>query len=315
MNDNDKRDEPCMKLDAHELIAELKNGKRKKVILDTDAYNEVDDQFAIAYAMRSSDRIELLSINAAPFLNSRSTSAGDGMEKSYREIFKITALTDSEAAVRIPVYRGSESFLRSETEYVPSDACDNIIRTVMESNERVWIVAIGAITNVASAIIKEPRICERAALIWLGGHSLTYPDTREFNLKQDIAAARVVFDSGISMVQIPCGGVCSSFITTVPELEYYLRGKNRLCDYLCDITAAYTDKPYGWSKVIWDVTAPACLTLPGALSSVVLPRPYITLDCRYAFDASRPAYVYVRSIRRDPIYADLFKKLSQIGSK
>ena len=43
---------------------------------------------------------------------------------------------------------------------------------------------------------------------------------------------------------------------------------------------------------------------------VVLPRPYVTSDCRYAFDASREQYVYIRKIRRDPIYADLFRKLS-----
>lgn len=300
-----------MKSTASELIAELKNGERKNIILDTDSYNEVDDQYTIAYAMLSPDRVNILSINAAPFLNRRSTSAGDGMEKSYREIFHITGLTDPEAAKKIPVYRGSERFLPSKTEYVPSDACDNIVRTVMESNERVWIVAIGAITNVASAIIKEPAICERAALIWLGGHALTCPDTKEFNLRQDIPAAEVVFDSGIPLVQIPCDGVCSSFITTIPEVEYYLRGKNDLCNYLCDITAAYTKEPYGWSKVIWDVTSIACITKPEALSMVVLPRPYVTSDCRYAFDASREQYVYIRKIRRDPIYADLFRKLSE----
>ena len=120
----------------------------------------------------------------------------------------------------------------------------------------------------------------------------------------------VVFDSGIPLVQIPCDGVCSSFITTIPEVEYYLRGKNDLCNYLCDITAAYTKEPYGWSKVIWDVTSIACITKPEALSMVVLPRPYVTSDCRYAFDASREQYVYIRKIRRDPIYADLFRKLS-----
>ena len=60
-----------MKSTASELIAELKNGERKNIILDTDAYNEVDDQYTIAYAMLSPDRVNILSINAAPFLNRR----------------------------------------------------------------------------------------------------------------------------------------------------------------------------------------------------------------------------------------------------
>lgn len=301
------------KLTPAQLIEALKGSERKRIILDTDAYNEVDDQYAIAYAMLSDDRVEIASINAAPFFNRRSSSAADGMEKSRREIFHITKLTDAKKAESIPVYSGSERFMTARGDLVESDACDNIIRTVMESDERVYIVAIGAITNVAAAIIKEPRICERAALIWLGGHALDYPDTREFNLRQDIPAAQTVFDSKMPLLQIPCNGVCSAFITTIPEVEYYLRGKGELCDYLCDITASYTDQPYGWSKVIWDVTAVACLTKPEALDMVVLPRPYVTSDCRYAFDAAREPFVYVRRIHRDPIYADLFRKLSGIG--
>ena len=44
----------------------------KNVILDTDAYNEIDDQFCIAYMIKRPDKINLLSINAAPFFNENS---------------------------------------------------------------------------------------------------------------------------------------------------------------------------------------------------------------------------------------------------
>ena len=59
------------------------------VVLDTDAYNEIDDQFAIAYLLKSDDKLDTKAIYAAPFLNSRSSSAGDGMEKSYNELVHI----------------------------------------------------------------------------------------------------------------------------------------------------------------------------------------------------------------------------------
>lgn len=285
--------------------------RRKKIILDTDTYNEVDDQFALAYAMLSPESVELLGVTAAPFLNSRSTSPADGMEKSYNEIFRIMELTRPGSRDKIPVFRGSGRFMESKTDPVDSDACDFIIKTVTSSDEPVVIVAVGAITNVASAIAKCPEIAGKTGVVWLGGHALERPDTREFNLKQDIPGAQVLFDSGIPLLQIPCDGVCSQFITTVPELEFYLRGKNALCDYLCDITAAYTRNPYGWSKVIWDVTAIGVFTVPGAFEEVVIPRPYLTRDCRWSFDAARAPYVYVRKIRRDPLYADLFRKLSE----
>ncbi|HOA85284.1 MAG TPA: nucleoside hydrolase, partial [Bacillota bacterium] len=163
--------------DIRELLDDIKTTSVKNIILDTDTYNEVDDQFALAYAMLSPERIRLLSVNAAPFLNSRSKSPADGMEKSYQEIFRIMKLVDPGA--EIPCYRGSDSFLSSKTEPVESAAADNIINTVMNSKEFVYIVAIGAITNVASAIIKCPEITQKSAVIWLGGHALHYKDTKE----------------------------------------------------------------------------------------------------------------------------------------
>ncbi len=231
------------------------------------------------------------------------------MEKSYDEIFRIMRLVDPEA--KLPVYRGSTEFMTSVDKPIDSEAADNIINTVMNTNETVFIVAIGAITNVASAIVKCPEIAERAVLIWLGGNALHWQDNKEFNLKQDIPAAQVVFNCKIPLIQIPCNGVCTEFVTTVPELEYYLGGKNELCDYLVDIVRNYTTKPYGWSKIVWDVTAAAVLIKPEALDMVAIPTPFVTPDCRYAFDNARHHYIYVRRIRRDPIYADLFEKLAQ----
>lgn len=290
------------------ILSDIKSKKVKNIILDTDTYNEIDDQFALAYAMLSPERVKILSINAAPFLNSRAKSPAEGMELSYREIEKIMKLVDPAAA--IPYYRGSEKFLESKTLPVESAAADNIVNTVMNSDELVYIVAIGAITNVASAIIKEPKIAEKCVVIWLGGHALHYRDTKEFNLYQDVMSAQIVFDSKIPLIQIPCQGVCSEFLTTIPELEYYLKGKNELCDYLVDIVRSYTKKPYGWSKVVWDVAALAVLTMPEALRFSVLPTPYVTSECRYAFDGERQQYIYVNKINRDLLYADLFRKLA-----
>ena len=63
------------------ITESLRNGKRKRIILDTDTYNEIDDQFALALAMLSQNEIELLAVTAAPFHNSNSESYADGMER------------------------------------------------------------------------------------------------------------------------------------------------------------------------------------------------------------------------------------------
>ena len=98
------------------------------------------------------------------------------------------------------------------------------------------MVAIGAITNVASAILMEPEIIKKIVIVWLGGNALHWPDNHEFNAYQDVAADRVIFGSGVPLVQLPCMGVVSAFSTTGPELEYWLKGKNELRDYLVENT-------------------------------------------------------------------------------
>lgn len=60
---------------------------RNRRLLDADAYNEIDDQFALAYTYLSNDKLQLEAVYAAPFLNNRSTGAGDEMEKATRKFF------------------------------------------------------------------------------------------------------------------------------------------------------------------------------------------------------------------------------------
>ena len=298
--------------DIRKILADTKDlGRKKKMILDTDTYNEVDDQFALAFALLS-DKVELLSVNAAPFKNSRSVSPADGMEKSYNEILNIMKLMGKEGAV--PVYRGSTEWLSDRSKPVESDAARNIVNTVMASDETVYIVAIGAITNVASALIIEPAIAEKACVVWLGGHSNEWEHTREFNMVQDVKSSQTVLDSGIPFIQIPCAGVCDHLATTIPELEYYLRGKNQLCDYLVDIVRSYPPKghEYCWSKVIWDVSAIAVLAIPGALDTVIQATPILTDNCLYAYDKARHPMVYVRSLNRNVIFAELFRALTNM---
>ena len=75
--------------DEYRLNRLLPPTSRIRMVLDTDAYNEIDDQFAIVYALRSTDNVSVEAIYPAPFLNSRSSGPGDGMEQSYTEILRL----------------------------------------------------------------------------------------------------------------------------------------------------------------------------------------------------------------------------------
>ena len=97
------------------------------------------------------------------------------------------------------VFRGSTSYLPSETEPAVSDAAKDLAERAMEYSEEhpLYVVAIAAITNVASALLLNPEIKNRIVLVWLGGNSIHWPNNREFNLYQDVAAARIVFGCGV----------------------------------------------------------------------------------------------------------------------
>ncbi len=287
-------------------------------ILDTDTYNEVDDQYALAYMLLSPERINTVGICAAPFhIPQKSENAADGMEKSYAEIMNVLTLMGRED-MKEKTYRGSLTYLPDESTPVISDAAHFIAEQAEKHTPEkpLYVIAIGAITNVASAILLNSKsMAENTVIVWLGGHAHHQTDTKEFNMLQDIAAARVVFNSGAPIVQLPCRGVVSEFRTTRYELEHWLKGKNDIADYLADYTIA-TAESYAagrpWSRPIWDVTAVAWLLndknrfMDSYLTSIPVPQ----YDFRYSFDNRRSMMRYVNYIKRDNLFEDLFKKIA-----
>ena len=308
--------ETDMSIDNARLIRRLEKPKgRVDVVIDTDTYNEIDDQYALSYLIKSDEKLDLKAIYAAPFFNEKSTGPADGMEKSYREIMNVLTLLERED-LKEHVYRGSTEYLPSETEPVISDAAKDLAERAMNYTEEhpLYVVAIAAITNVASALLLNPDIKNRIVLIWLGGNATNWPDNKEFNLYQDVAGARIVFGCGVPLVQLPCMGVVSAFTTSGPELEYHLRGKNKLCDYLVNVTtteaAACNGGPV-WTRPIWDVTAVAWLLDGDFEEDCLIHSPISEYDNRYAFDNNRHFIKYVYHIKRDKLFADLFAKLSR----
>ena len=284
------------------------------MVLDTDAYNEIDDQFAISYALHATEKLNVLALYAAPFFNNRSSNPADGMERSYQEILKLLRLSKLE----YPVYRGSDRYLPDEQTPVASDAAKHLTELAMRySPEKpLYVVAIGAITNVASALLMKPEIADNIVVVWLGGNALEWHDNIEFNIHQDVASARVVFASGAPLVMLPCLGVVSAFTSTEPELTYWLKGKNDLCDYLVQHTVEAANeyaKGRVWSRVIWDVTTVGWLLNDGRrfMLDKLIPTPIPEYDHHYAQDPRRPLCRYVYHINRDALMGDLFAHISR----
>jgi inosine-uridine nucleoside N-ribohydrolase len=279
-----------------------------RMVLDTDTYNEIDDQFAVVYALISPE-LDVQALYAAPFHNNRSSGPGDGMEKSYEEILRVLdRLGKSPEGF---VFKGSTHWIKSLDEPERSPAALDLIERAKKSSPQdpLYVAAVGAITNVANAILIEPAIIQNIVVVWLGGNGHNWPSQREFNYMQDLKASRVTFDCGVPVVQLPCTPVVTHFATTVPEMERYVGGRGPIGDYLLTIFKDYHKDHFAWSKVLWDMTAIAWLVNDKWLPSDLLPSPIVTDNYTYSFDSSRHLIRVVNFVHRDPIFRDFFTKL------
>lgn len=171
--------------------------KKIRVIIDTDAKNEVDDQFAIVQAVLSQS-FDLRGIVAAHFGEEKSATS---MMDSYDEINKVLSLM--KLTGKFVVKKGAGKALLNEINPQVSDGAKLIVEEAMKDDGPLYIAFMGAITDMASAILMEPEILKKdIKVVWIGGGN--YPLGRwEYNLKNDVIAANVVFKSGIEVWQIP----------------------------------------------------------------------------------------------------------------
>lgn len=282
--------------------------EKVNVILDTDTYNECDDQFAIAYMLKNQDIFNIEAITVAPYSHKEyNESVKEGQEKSYNEILKICNWLNFDTTNK--VFRGSNDYIVNNYNE-ESDAVNKIIEVSLK-NDKTYIMAIGEITNIALAIKKEPKIIKKIEVIWLGGHSLLQDNNLEFNFKQDIDAVRIVFESKVKLVIIPCKNVASNLRTSINELNHYLKDKNELCNYLID--RFYNDGYHGIQdgRIIWDISVIAYMINKEWFSSKEISCPNIKDDMSYELTNNNHKITMVSYIDVNKVYTDLFQKLGE----
>lgn len=288
-------------MNIYEIFEDIKSDRKKKVILDTDAYNEIDDQFAIA-CFYFSKRTELIAVCAEHYMHDRCDSRTLGMNQSYDEIVKVLSLCDPDNTT--PVYHGSITTVDEVGGAVESEAADAIIRLARESDEIVYVVAIGALTNVTSAILKAPDIVEKICVLFVGCRPLSIGCPVEYNVEQDYKAAQLLFESGVNLVIVPDANVTQKLRSPI-DCTALLKGANPVCDYLYEISYnAYciAGRPEWWARTIWDLGAPAMFETPEAATCEIIPRPVLTDEQTYAYDDNRPEMIMVTDLDRDPIF-------------
>ena len=285
-------------------------------VLDTDTYNEIDDQFALAYALLARDAVDLQAVIAAPFSNDRAATPNEGMHKSYEEICRILTLFGKRPDGF--AWKGSTSYLPDRRTPVESEGAGRIIELARIARSRgckLYVLAIAAISNVASALLMAPDITEDIVIVWLGGNDLHYPETREFNLRQDVWAAQVVFDTDVPLVWLPCRNVVSILDITLDELRPSLAPAGKLGAFLYSRSEELITKRKISSKVIWDISTVAWFSVPQAFRSQIIPSPVLNDDRSWGVEPDRHGITAVTSLDREAVFADLFKKLASFQSE
>jgi inosine-uridine nucleoside N-ribohydrolase len=297
------------------------SGARPRMILDTDTYNEIDDQFALVHTLLSPDRVDLEAIYAAPFANDRSNGPADGMRKSFEEIHRILELAGDGRPAGTPVLEGATRWLSEASDVETSPATADLIERCSsngaaaagtgEGDGPVFVVAIGAPTNISAALLLAPEITERLVVIWLGGNSLDWPTAREFNLQQDLRASQVLFDSGVALVHVACHDIADHLVTSAGEIDRHVRPAGAVGRFLADRFADYVEGPPGTSKVIWDLAAVAWLLDASWTETTLTSSPVLTNELTWSADRRRHLIGEVSRVERDAIFVDLFDRLAR----
>lgn len=215
----------------NKYLYQVPENKKIRVIVDTDCKNEADDQFALVHHLLTPKFLVKGIISTHFEANHTFYGEGKTMEASYEEVVKVLNLMGLMEEYSDKVFKGGITAMEDEKTPVASEGTEFIINEAMREDDRpLFAVFQGGLTNLASAILKNPEICDRMTAVWIGGGP--YPSGGfEFNLFQDIAAANVVFASSMPLWQIP-ENVYKQLEVSLTELQYKVQPCGEVGNYL-----------------------------------------------------------------------------------
>jgi inosine-uridine nucleoside N-ribohydrolase len=205
-------------------------------------------------------------------------------------------------------------FLPDAETPVRSDSVDSLVALAHEDREGpLYVLAIGAATNVASALLVDPSIAERVVVVWTSAYPTFWPrQNTSFNLAQDIPAARVLLDSGAAHVYLPGYVIGEQLRISMAEVEAHVRGRGPLGDHLAQVCddSRWFPRP-GASKVIWDLVNVAWVLEPSWLPSELVPTPVLDERLFWRRQPGRHLMREAHAIQRDAIWLDLYAALDE----
>lgn len=265
-----------------------------RVVFDTDANNELDDQHALAYLLFNGDRFDVEGVTVNATVN------GGAIDEHYREAERVLKL--STLHPDIPLLRGANGRFAAiasrtgQSDFDGVDAVDFIIERALEDSDReLVLLAVGKLTNVALALKKNPGIADKMTVYWLGSN---YPHPGEYNQGNDVPAMNFVLDSDVpfSIVTVRYGqpSGTDAVRVTLADIQRHMPGRgprtdtpvtgrhgvafSTFGDYSVNLFEHINFQGDPPSRALFDMAAVAILKNPRWASSRLLSAPTLLND-------------------------------------
>lgn len=286
-------------------LYEVPDDKKIRVIIDTDAACEADDPFAIAQALMVNKFI-VKAIFATHF------GSPGSMKRSLEEINTILSLMKK----GVPVYEGEDGALRDVRMKDLSPAAKFLIQEAMREEEHpLYVLCLGAITNVARAVLECPHIKHKMKIIWIGGQEIgnDSKDVREFNSGNDIDAANFIIGCGANLTLVP-NNVYGSVRISLAEIQKRIYPLGEIGKHLFENMVSYNMQPWakwtsGESWTLGDSPAVAIAMDEGAGTYKFVEAPIFNSDTTWRYAEGRPMICVCTRVDSRFILEDLIARL------
>jgi purine nucleosidase len=303
--------------------ASVASSDKIRVILDTDANNELDDQHAIAYLLLNPDVFDVEGITV-----NRTRSGGD-IDQHYGEAVRLVRLCARDPEVK--VYRGAERAFDDIKSQVGQPGFDGteavqfiIERARARDDRRLVLLAVGKLTNVALALAKAPDIAPRVRIVWLGSN---YPEPGEYNQINDEPALQYILDtrvdfeiavvrydqpSGTDAVRVTMDEIQQNMPDKGPRVDPPVSGRHggtftNFGDYsvnLFEHIELTGDPP---SRALYDMAAAAIVKNPAWATRVTIPAPLLKNGAWVERPNNRRTIVLWEHFDRNSIINDFYE--------
>ncbi|OUO65963.1 hypothetical protein B5F55_15090 [Anaerotruncus colihominis] len=217
----------------------------RRFIVDTDTGS--DDVWAVIEALRAVDVVRVEAITVVCGNLPLDLCVKNAMHAA-----------DAARTYVPPIYRGMERPIMRKQAFYAADihgedglggmnlpmpespvenkhAVDAIIDIVMANSGEIEIVTCGPMTNLAMALLKEPKLAENIKKVWILGGSAgvsgNMTPTAEYNVYVDPEAADIVLDAGMDTVWVTWDTAAGETEITPEEVEMLLNSGSHTAQF------------------------------------------------------------------------------------